>query len=47
MSTANDLTQAAKQDFLDRNRDLLALTKEGPNGVFKRVAAALALDQQL
>jgi hypothetical protein len=47
MSTANDLTQAAKQDFLDRNRDLLALTKNGANDVFKRIAAALALDQRL
>jgi hypothetical protein len=46
MSTANDLTQAAKQDFMDRNRDLLALTKNGPNDVFRRIAASLALDSQ-
>jgi hypothetical protein len=46
MSTANDLTQAAKQDFMDRNRDLLALTKNGANDVFRRVAAALALDSE-
>jgi hypothetical protein len=46
MSLANDITQLAKQDFLDRNRDLLALTKEGANGVFKRVAASMALDSE-
>jgi hypothetical protein len=46
MSTANTLTQAAKQDFMDRNKNLLALTKEGPNGVFKRVSSALALDTE-
>jgi hypothetical protein len=44
MSTTNDLTQAAKNDFLDRNRDLLALTKNGPNDVFKRISASLALN---
>jgi hypothetical protein len=47
MSTPNDLTQAAKNDFLDRNRDLLALTKNGPNDVFKRISASLALDSKL
>jgi hypothetical protein len=41
---ANDLTQKAKDLFLDVNKDLLAFTKEGPNGCFKRIAAALALD---
>jgi hypothetical protein len=46
MSTTNDLTQAAKNDFLDRNRDLLALTTNGPNDVFKRISAALALDPE-
>jgi hypothetical protein len=44
MNIANDLTQAAKQEFMDRNRDLLALTKAGSNDVFRRIAAALALD---
>ena len=44
MSTINDLTQAAKNDFLDRNRDLLALTTNGPNDVFKRISASLALN---
>jgi hypothetical protein len=44
MSTTNDLTQAAKNDFLDRNRNLLALTTNGPNDVFRRISAALALD---
>lgn len=45
-STANDLTQVAKNLFLDSNRDLLALTKNGANDVFKRIAAALALDSE-
>jgi hypothetical protein len=44
MSTTNDLTQAAKNDFLHRNRNLLALTKNGANDVFRRISAALALD---
>lgn len=44
MSTTNDLTQAAKNDFLDRNRNLLALTTNGANDVFRRISAALALD---
>ena len=44
--TASDITQLAKQDFMDRNKNLLALTKEGPNGIFRRVAAALALDSE-
>ena len=46
MSTANDLTQAAKEEFLDRNRNLLALTKNGANDVFRRISAALALDSE-
>jgi hypothetical protein len=46
MSTANDLTAVAKNIFLDSNRDLLALTTEGPNGIFKRISAALILDTQ-
>jgi hypothetical protein len=45
-STANDLTQAAKNLFLDANRDRLALTKNGPNDVFRRISAALALDAE-
>jgi hypothetical protein len=44
MSTVNNLTQAAKEEFLDRNRNLLALTKNGANDVFRRISAALALD---
>jgi hypothetical protein len=44
--TANILTQKAKEVFLDSHRDLLALTKNGANDVFKRIAAALALDTQ-
>lgn len=46
MSTTNDLTQAAKNDFLDRNRDLLALTTNGPDDVFRRISAALVLDSE-
>ena len=46
MSSANDLTQKAKELFMDISRDLLALTKDGPNGVFKRIAASLALDTE-
>jgi hypothetical protein len=45
-STANDLTAVAKNIFLDSCRDLLALTKDGPNDVFKRIAASLALDPE-
>jgi hypothetical protein len=44
MSTTNNLTQAAKERFLDVNRDLLALTTNGSNDVFRRISAALALD---
>jgi hypothetical protein len=44
--TANILTAKAKEVFLDGFRDLLALTKDGPNGVFRRIAASLALDPQ-
>jgi hypothetical protein len=44
MSTANDLTQAAKDEFLNKNRNLLALTQNGPNDVFKRISASLALN---
>jgi hypothetical protein len=46
MSTANDITQLAKQDFMDRNRDLLALVKSSSNDVFRRIAAALALNSE-
>jgi hypothetical protein len=46
MSITNDLTQKAKDLFLDVNKDLLALTKTGPNDAFKRIAAALALDSE-
>jgi hypothetical protein len=46
MSTPNDLTQAAKEKFLDLNRNLLAFTTNGPNDVFRRISAALALDPE-
>lgn len=46
MSTTNDLTQAAKEKFLDSNRNLLALTTNGANDVFRRISAALALDSE-
>src|SRR5271154_222075 len=46
MSTPNDLTQAAKEKFLDVNRNLLALTSNGPNDVFRRISSALALDPE-
>lgn len=44
MNITSELTQAAKDEFLDRNRDLLALTTNGPNDVFKRISASLALN---
>ena len=45
-NTANELTQKAKEVFLDSCRDLLALTTDGPNGIFRRIAASLALDPE-
>ena len=45
-STPNDLTQVAKEEFLDVNRNLLALTTNGANDVFRRISAALALDPE-
>jgi hypothetical protein len=46
MSTTNKLTQAEKEKFLDVNRDLLALTTNGPNDIFKRISASLALNSE-
>jgi hypothetical protein len=46
MSTTNDLTQAAKERFLDVNRDLLALTENGAIDIFRRISASLALNSQ-
>jgi hypothetical protein len=46
MSTTNDLTQQAKNAFLDLNRNMLAYTENGANDVFKRITAALILDQE-
>jgi hypothetical protein len=46
-TTTNELTQSAKNDFLDLNRNMLAYTENGPNDIFKRITAALILDQEL
>jgi hypothetical protein len=46
MSTANDLTQKAKEVFMHDTRDLLAFTRGGANDCFKRIAASLMLDPQ-
>jgi hypothetical protein len=46
MSTANDLTQKAKEVFMHDTRDLLAFTRAGANDCFKRIAAALMLDPE-
>jgi hypothetical protein len=45
MSTTNDLTQKEKNRFLDLNRNMLAYTENGANDIFKRLTAALILDQ--
>lgn len=45
MSTAQNLTQQAKDEFLERNKNLLALTRNGVADVFKRITASLALDE--
>ena len=42
-TTALNLTHAAAREFLDRSRNLLALTKEGAHRVMKRLEAALTL----
>lgn len=41
--TALKLTHAAAREFLDRNRNLLALTKEGAHRVMQRIEASLTL----
>jgi hypothetical protein len=41
--TALKLTHEAARDFLERNKNLLALTREGAKGVMRRVEASLAL----
>jgi hypothetical protein len=46
MSSANMLTQKAKDIFQQESRDLLAFTRSGANDVFKRVAASLALNTE-
>jgi DNA-dependent RNA polymerase auxiliary subunit epsilon len=46
MSKANEAVQDVRSEFLREHRDLLAFTKEGADGVMRRVTAALALDTQ-
>jgi hypothetical protein len=46
MSTINDLVHEVRQDFLKRNRDLLALTKNGPEDLMRRITASLALNSE-
>lgn len=41
--TALNLTHEAARDFLERNKNLLALTKEGAHRVMQRIEAALTL----
>jgi len=45
-NTALELTQKAREIFMDSNRDLLALVRSGADDVFRRIAASLALDAQ-
>jgi hypothetical protein len=45
-STINNLVQEVRQDFLKSNRDLLALTTNGPEDVMRRLTSALSLDSQ-
>jgi hypothetical protein len=46
MSTITNLVEEVRQDFLKRNRDLLALTKAGPEDLMRRVVASLALNSE-
>jgi hypothetical protein len=43
---ANELTQKAKEIFMQETRDLLAFTRAGANDVFKRVAASLSINAE-
>jgi hypothetical protein len=45
-TTANDLVQEVREEFLRKNADLLALTRDGVNVVMKRVSASMALDEE-
>jgi hypothetical protein len=45
-NTANELTQKAKDLFMQETKDLLAFTRAGSNDCFRRVAALLALDSE-
>jgi hypothetical protein len=44
MSTTTELVDQVRTEFLQRNANLLALTRNGANDVMRRVTAALALD---
>jgi hypothetical protein len=46
MSTITNLVEEVRQDFLKRNRDLLALTKNGPEDLMRRIVASLALNSE-
>ncbi len=46
MSTIENLVQEVRQDFLRCNRDLLALTKNGPEDIMRRLTSALMLNDQ-
>jgi hypothetical protein len=46
MSTINDLVEQVRKAFLQRNRDLLVLTTNGPQDVMRRLTSALQLDPQ-
>jgi hypothetical protein len=46
MSTANDLANDVRNEFLQKNSNLLALTRNGANDIMKRLSASLALDKQ-
>jgi hypothetical protein len=45
-NTASELTQKAKEIFMQETRDLLAFTRAGANDVFNRISAALILSTQ-
>jgi hypothetical protein len=42
---ANDLTMEVREEFLRKNANLLALTRNGANDVLKRISASMALDE--
>lgn len=46
MSKVSEAVQEVRNEFLQEHRDLLAFTKEGADGVMRRITSALALDTQ-